>query len=83
MFWLYALLVDILKKIRSSINYIIIGKKRNGFHPQKNVSFDILSLANQLHRLKSIYLDIPKHGKIYFSENQILNLIKLGLNHLS
>lgn len=82
MFWLYTLLVDILRKVRSSINRIIIENEKNGFYPSKNASFDILSLADQLHRSKSTYSDSPKHSKIYFSENQVSNLIKLGLNHL-
>lgn len=48
----------------------------------KRYIFNILSLANQLYRSKLTYLERPKHGKIYFSENQVLDLIKLGLKYL-
>lgn len=75
-------MVDALRKIRSSINRIIIGKEKNGFCLQKDALFNIINLANQLHRLKSTYPDSPKYGKIYFSEIQAPNLIKLKLNHL-
>lgn len=61
----------------------MISRKKKGYHPQKDISFDILSLTNQLHRLKSTYLESPKRGKIYFSENQVLNLIKQEKKHLS
>lgn len=81
MFRLHALSVDALRKVRSSINCIIIGKERDGYHPTKDASFDILSLADQLHRLKSTYLEGTKHDKIYFSENQVPDLIKLGLEY--
>ena len=82
MFQLHALLVDVLRKVRSSINCVIIRKERNGFCPQKDASFDILNLADQLHRSKSTYPEGSKRGKIYFSENQVLNLVQLGLTHL-
>lgn len=65
------------------MNRIIVGKERNGYHLTKNASFDILSLADQLYRSKSTYLEEPKHGKIYFSENQVPDFVKLGLEHLS
>lgn len=64
------------------MNCIVIGKERDGYRPTKDVSFDILSLVNQLYRLKSIYSEDSEYGKIYFLENQVPNLIKLGLNHL-
>ena len=64
------------------MNCVIIRKERDGFRPQKNASFDILSLANQLHRLKSTYPEGPERDKIYFSENQVPNLVQLGLTHL-
>lgn len=35
-----------------------------------------------MHRSKSTYPEGPKHGKIYFSENQVPNLVQLGLTHL-
>lgn len=82
-FWLHDLLVDVLRKVRSSMNRIIIGKEKDVFCPQKDASFDILSLVDQLHRSKSTYPEGPKRGKIYFSENQVPNLVQLGLTHLS
>lgn len=82
MFWLHALSVDALRKIRSSMNHIVVGKKRDGYLPTKDASFDIISLADQLHRSKSTYPEGSKYGKIYFSKNQVPNLVKLGLNHL-
>lgn len=36
MFWLHALLVDTLRKIRSPINQIIIGSKKDGYQPKKD-----------------------------------------------
>ena len=57
------------------MNCVIIGKEREGFCSQKNTLFDILSLANQLHRSKSTYPEGPERGKIYFSENQVPNLV--------
>lgn len=81
-FQLHILIVYILKKLRSSINRIVICRKRNGYHPQKNTSFNILSLASQLYRLKSIYLETLEQKKIYFLENQVQNFIKLGIKHL-
>lgn len=65
------------------MNQIIIGRKKEGYYPQKDALFDILSLANQLHRLKSTYPEGLEHGKIYFSENQIPNLLEQGKKHLS
>lgn len=82
MFWLHALSVDALRKVRSSMNRIVVGKERDEYRPTKDTSFDILSLADQLHRSKSTYSEGSEHGKIYFSENQVPNLVKLGLNHL-
>lgn len=64
------------------MNQIIIGRERDGYHPQKDSSFDILSLANQLHRSRSTYLEGPERSKIYFSENQVPDLIKLSLEYL-
>ena len=82
MFRLHALSVDTLRKIRSSMNRIIIGRERDGYQPQKDSSFNILSLADQLHRSMSIFFEGPEHGKIYFSENQFPNLINLSLEYL-
>lgn len=64
------------------MNCIIIGKKRDGYLPQKDALFDMLSLANQLYRSRSTYLEGLERSKIYFSENQVSNLIKLRQNHL-
>ena len=71
-----------MRKVRCLINQIIVEKQRDGYHPQKEALFDILSLANQLHRSKSTYPKGPERGKIYFLENQVPNLISLELNHL-
>lgn len=82
MFQLYALSVDILRKMRFLMNKIMIGKERDRYHPQKDASFNILNLADQLHQSKFTHLQEPECGKIYFSKNQVPNLIKLGLEHL-
>lgn len=42
---------------------------------RKRWFFDILSLANQLHCAKSTNLEVLEQEKIYFSENQVSNLI--------
>ena len=82
MFRLHALSVDTLKKVRTSMNRVIIGQERGSRHPQKDSSFDILSLANQLYRSKSTLPEGPEQGKIYFSENQVPDLVKQGKAHL-
>ncbi len=82
MFRFHTLLVDALRKVRSFINRIVISTEKDGYHLQKDASFDILSLANQLHWSKSTYPESPEQGKIYFSENQVPDLIKLGLEYL-
>lgn len=67
----------------SSINRIVIRKERNGYHPhEKNTFFNILSLASQLYRLKSIHLESLEQKKIYFLENQVQDFIKLGIEYL-
>lgn len=81
-FCLHALSVDSLCKVRSSFNKVIVGRERSGYHPTKDRSFDILSLADQLHRSKSIDPCGPKQEKIYFSENQVPNIIKQGRKYL-
>lgn len=58
------------------MNWIIIGRKKEGYHSQKDTLFNILSLINQLHKSKSTYPKDSKRDKIYFSKNQVLNLIK-------
>lgn len=79
MFWLYALSVDSLRKIRSSINKIIVGRERSGLHREKDASFDMLSLADQLYQSKSTCPEGLERGKIYFAENQAPDLLKQGL----
>ena len=82
MFRLHALSVDALRKVRSSLNKVIIGREQSDYHPTKDSSFDILSLADQLYRSKSTYPSGSGQGKIYFSENQVLDIIKQGRKHL-
>ena len=76
MFRLHALLVDTLCKVGLSLNKIVAGQQKGGNHPIKDALFDILSLADQLYRSKSTIPDSPGTGKMYFSENQVLNLLK-------
>lgn len=64
------------------MNRIILGKEKDGYLPQKNALFDILSLTDQLHRSRSTYLEGQERRKIDFSENQVLDIIKLGQDHL-
>lgn len=54
-------------------NLLLLGR-----HPSKNASFDILSLADQLHQSKSTNPDALDRGKIYFSENPVPDLIEEG-----
>lgn len=75
-FKLYALLVDTLTKIRAGINKVIIGREQSGRHPTKDLSFNILSLADQLYCSRSTTPDRSEPGKIYFSENPTLDLWK-------
>lgn len=79
---LHALSVEALGKVRLSLNRIVAGQQRGGNHPIKDASFDILSLADQLYRSKSTIPDGPGTGKIYFSENQVPNLLKEGKKNL-
>ncbi len=81
MFRLHALSVDALHKVRLSLNRIVVGRQRGGNHPIKDALFDILSLANQLYRSKSTIPDGPSTG-IYFSENQVPDLLKRGKKNL-
>lgn len=83
LFRLHALSVNALRKVRTSMNRIVIGRERNGKHPQKDASFDILSLADQLYRSKSTDPKGPEQGKIYFSENQVPDLVDLGQTYLA
>lgn len=82
MFKLHALSVDTLAKIRRSMNRVIIGRERSSTHPIKDVSFDILSLADQLHRSKSTIPQGPEPGKLYFSGNKALDLLMDGIEAL-
>lgn len=45
-FRLHALLVDALANVRHVINQVIIRQEQKGWHPNKDSSFDILSLAD-------------------------------------
>ena len=53
-----------------------VGQDRSGRHPTKNALFDILSLADHLHQSKSTLPGGPIDGKVYFSENPILDLLE-------
>lgn len=65
------------------INQVVVRKQKNGYHPEKNALFGILSLTNQLFRSRSIYLKSLEHNKIFFLENQVQDFISLRLNYLS
>lgn len=82
MFRLHALSVDTLRKVRLSLNKTVVGRQRSGYHPTKDASFDILSLADQLHRSRSTHPNGPERGKIFFSENQVPNILKQGKANL-
>lgn len=82
MFRLHTLSINTLKKVRISMNQVIIGQEPRAKHLQKDSSFDILSLANQLYRSKSTLPEGPEQGKIYFLENQVPDLVKQGKAHL-
>ena len=58
------------------------ARDHKGRHPEKNVPFDILSLADQLHQSKSTIPEGPEPGKIYFSENEATDLLNQGIEHL-
>lgn len=78
LFCFHALLVNILRKVRTSLNWIVIGREKNSKYPWKNASFDILSLVDQLYHSKSTDPKGSKQEKIYFSENQVPDLIDLN-----
>lgn len=83
MFRQHALTVDCLCKTTSSMNKIVVGRRRDGHHPSKDASFDILSLSDQLYRARSTDPSGPDRGRIYyFSENVAPNLINEGLMKL-
>ena len=64
------------------MNQIIIGQEKDDYHQQKNSFFDILRLANQLYKSRSTFLESLERGKIYFSENQVSDLLNLSLEYL-
>lgn len=65
------------------MNKIITGhEQRSGRYSIKDALFDILSLASQLYRSKSTNLDGFKYEKIYFSENQVFDLLMQGKKYL-
>lgn len=74
-FRLHALLFNTFQKVRFSINKVIANRDQSVKYLTKDASFNILSLANQLYRLKSSHSDGPKYGKIYFLENQVSDLL--------
>ena len=82
MFRLNALTVDALAKVRQVMNRVIIGRERDSYHPTKNSSFDILSLADQLHRSRSTTPEGPEPRKVYFSLNPMPDLFAEGVQAL-
>lgn len=60
MFKLHALIVDLLSKVRQSMNRVVISRERKEGHPTKDALFDILSLADQLYRSQSTIFDGPE-----------------------
>lgn len=82
MFKLHLLSVDALDKIRKVMNQVVVGRNRTGRHPTKDLSFDILSLADQLYQSKSTILESFEPGKMYFSENPAPELLLDGLKIL-
>ena len=82
MFRLYAFTVDALAKVRQVINRVIVGREQDSYYPTKNSSFDVLSLANQLHRSRSTTLEGPEQGKVYFSLNSMPDLFAEGVQAL-
>lgn len=83
MFRVHALSVDALAKVRHVLNQVVVGQDRSGRHPTKDASFDILSLADHLHRSKSTLPGGPVDGKIYFSENPMPDLLEDGVEYLT
>ena len=83
MFRVHALSVDALAKIRRVLNQVVVGQDRSGRHLTKDASFDILSLADHLHRSKSTLPGGPVDGKIYFSENPMPDLLEDGVEYLT
>ncbi|MCJ1344729.1 hypothetical protein MMC31_002932, partial [Peltigera leucophlebia] len=82
LFRVHALMVDSLQKLRRAMNKTITARVHKGRHPEKDSSFDILSLVDQLHRSKSNVPEGPEQGKIYFLENEAPDLLTEGIEHL-
>lgn len=82
LFRVHALTVDSLQKLRRAMNKTITARVHKGRHPEKDSSFDILSLVDHLHRSKSTVPEGPEPGKIYFSENEAPDLLTEGIEHL-
>lgn len=78
MFRLHALSVDALCKVRLSLNRIVVKWQKCGNYLIKSALFNILSLADQLYRSKSTIPDGLGIGKIYFSKNQVPDLLEKG-----
>ena len=79
---LHSLTVSTLIKVRQAMNRVIVGREQKGRHPTKDASFDILSLADQLHRSRSTIPEGPEAGKIYFSINPMPDLVDEGIKEL-
>lgn len=82
MFYLYILSVDSLRKVHFSLKKVIIGPKRSDYHLTKELSFDILSLANQFYQSKSSNSSGLEQKKIFFLENGIPKVIKQNKKYL-
>lgn len=80
MFKLYALLMDVLVKIRKVINQVIIGREQSRRHPTKDALFNIQSFTDQLYRSWSTTSDRLEPEKIFFSKNPTPDLWKEGFN---
>lgn len=76
MFWLYTLLVDVFQKVKLFFNKILFDQYQSGYHSTKDALFDILSLVDQFYWSKLTHLTGLLFEKIYFSKNQIPNLLK-------
>ena len=72
---IHLLSVNVISKIKTVINEVIVGRNRMGWYFTKDLLFDIFSLANQLYQSKSIILEGPKPSKIYFSKNLVSDLL--------
>lgn len=80
MFWLHILLVNALNKIGSSMHQILIDREGEDYHFQNNALFNILNLANQLHRSKFTYLEALSIRKLIFQKIKKSILLNKGKN---